>query len=338
MDVFTAWLEFGFALLLITAAGSQLARYGDIIATRTGLGATWVGLVLVATVTSLPELITGMSAVILTEAPDIAVGTLLGSCVFNLMIIVVLDFLMRDETIYQRASREHILSAAFGIILIGVVGFSVLLAGQGRGIAIGHVGIYAPIVLGIYVMSVRTVFHYDRDRPMAVGDSKLESQDQPSLRSVWIRYGIAGLVVVGTGIWLPFVGERMGAAMSLDETFVGSLFIALATSLPELVVTIAAIRLGSFDLAMGNLLGSNLFNILILVPEDLAYSNGPILEFVSPLHTISAVSAMVMTGIAVVGLIDRPERRAILRVTWVSLSLLLIYLLNFYVLYLYGGA
>jgi cation:H+ antiporter len=337
MDVFTAWVEFGLALLLITAAGSQLARYGDIIATRTGLGATWVGLVLIATVTSLPELITGMSAVLLTEAPDIAVGTLLGSCVFNLMIIVVLDFLMRGETIYQRVSSEHILSAAFGVILIGVVGFSVLLAGQGRGIAIGHVGIYTPIILGVYLMSLRTVFQHDDGDLVTVGERTPDSQDPRSLHSAFIRFGVAGLVVVGAGIWLPFVGERMAASMGVDETFVGSLFIALATSLPELVVTIAAIRLGSFDLAMGNLFGSNLFNLLILVPEDLAYTNGPILEFVSPLHTISAVSAMVMTGIAMVGLIDRPKRRAVLRITWASLALLSIYLLNFYVLYLYGS-
>ena len=118
------WFEFGVALVVIGVAGSRLARYGDTIGERTGLGGTWVGLMLVATVTSLPELVTGLSAVTLADEPDIGVGTLLGSCVFNLVIIVILDFLLRGESVYARVSQDHVLSATFGILMIGLVGFS----------------------------------------------------------------------------------------------------------------------------------------------------------------------------------------------------------------------
>ena len=337
MSEVAVWVEFGLALLLIGVSGSRLARNGDVIAARTGLGGTWIGLVLVATVTSLPEFITGMSAVILADAADIAVGTLLGSCVFNLVIIVILDFLLRGEPFYSRVSRDHILSAAFGIILIGVVGFSVLLAGQGRGFALGHVGLYAPIILIVYLMSMRTVFRFDRRHPPSDAVEELRRDEDLSLRTASIRYAQAAIVVIAVGVWLPFVGERLALVLEVGETFIGSLLIALATSLPEVVVTVAAVRLGAFNLAMGNLFGSNLFNILILVPEDIAFTSGPILEAVSPLHTISAVSAIVMTGIAVVGLTYRPRHRAFVRLSWVNLFLLSIYLLNFYVLFLYGA-
>ena len=109
-----------------------------------------------------------------------------------------------------------------------------------------------------------------------------------------------------------------------------------ALRLPELVVTVAAVRLGAFNLAVANLFGSNLFNLIVIVPEDLLYTEGSILAAVSPVHTISAVSAIVMTGIAVVGLEYRPRRRLFQTISWASLFLLSIYLLNFYVLYLYG--
>ena len=85
------WLQFILCVVIITIAGIKLSQYGDAIADKTGLGGTWIGVILLATVTSLPELVTGISAVTYANAPDIAVGDVLGSCVFNLLIIVILN-------------------------------------------------------------------------------------------------------------------------------------------------------------------------------------------------------------------------------------------------------
>src|SRR3990170_5747354 len=125
--VVSAWLEFALCAVLIGYAGTKLSRYGDVIADKTGLGGAWIGLALMATVTSLPELVTGISSVALVDAPDIAVGNVLGACIINLTMIVILDLLHREESIYSRASQGHILSAGFGIIMAGFVGFSVLM-------------------------------------------------------------------------------------------------------------------------------------------------------------------------------------------------------------------
>src|SRR5574341_1134667 len=97
------WLEFAACAGLIGYAGSRLSRYGDVIADKTGLGGTWIGLVLLATVTSLPELATGISSVTAAGVPNIALGDALGSTVFNLVLIVMLDFLHRGESVYTRA-------------------------------------------------------------------------------------------------------------------------------------------------------------------------------------------------------------------------------------------
>lgn len=117
----------------------------------------------------------------------------------------------------------------------------------------------------------------------------------------------------------------------------GTLFVAFATSVPELVVTLAAVRLGALDMAIGNLLGSNLFDMLLVAIDDLFYTPGPILAEVSPAHAISAMSALVMTGLAIVGLYYRPRGRVLRTAGWVSLALFVIYLLNAYVLFLHGG-
>lgn len=113
------WLEFALCAFLIGAAGPELSRSGDIIADKTGISGNWIGLILLGAVTSLPELVTGVSAVTIANTPNIAVGDIFGSCVFNLLILVAIDFMYRETPVYRRAHQGHILSAGFGVILIG---------------------------------------------------------------------------------------------------------------------------------------------------------------------------------------------------------------------------
>ncbi|HAU57484.1 MAG TPA: cation transporter, partial [Comamonadaceae bacterium] len=120
-------------------------------------------------------------------------------------------------------------------------------------------------------------------------------------------------------------------------SFVGSLFVAMATTLPELAVTLSALRLGALDMAIGNLLGSNLFNVTIVAVDDLFYRPGVLLADVSLVHAVTASSAIVMTGLAVVGLFFRPRDRVLRAVGSVSVGLAMVYLLNTYVVFLHGA-
>ncbi|HEY5682326.1 MAG TPA: hypothetical protein VIR61_01450 [Sulfuricaulis sp.] len=335
--VVIAWLEFFLCASLIAVAGTKLSRYGDIIADKTGLGGAWIGLALMATVTSLPELVTGVSAVALADAPDIAVGNVLGACIINLTMIVFLDLLAREESIYTRASQGHILSAGFGIIMAGFVGFSVLFSQHGEAMSLYYVGAYTPLLLLLYAVAMRTLFRYERSQRAEAVEERVERYPHITLRDALIRYALAASVVVAAGLWLPYVGRDIAQAMAWQETFVGTLFVALATTLPEIVVTISALRIGALDLAISNLLGSNLFNLVIIAIDDIVFIRGPLLSYVSPLHAVSALSAVMMSGVAVVGLFYRPRTRVIKTVGWASLLLLSLYLLNTFFLYLYGG-
>ena len=330
------WLQFGACVVVIGLAGPELCRSGDVIAEKTGLPGSWIGLVLLASVTSLPELVIGVSAVTIAGAPDIAVGDAFGSCVFNLLLLVLLDFLQRGESVYRRARVGHVLSAGFGVVLIGFAGMNVLLYGRGLGFAIGHVGGYTPVILLLYALAVRTVFGYERTHLGDLAEDLAERYPTLTLRGALLRYGIGAAAIVAAGVWLPFVAADLADAMGWRTTFVGTLFVAAVTSLPELVVTISALRIGALDMAIANLLGSNLFNMAIIAVDDLVFTKGPLLAHVSPIHAVSAMSAVVMTGIAIIGLMYRPRVRVFRAVGWVSLGLFVIYLLNSYVLYIHG--
>lgn len=330
------WLEFAVCVALIGVAGPELCRSGDVIAEKTKLSGSWVGLVLIASVTSLPELIVGASAVAVAGEPNIAVGDAFGSTVFNLLILVVLDFLQRGESVYRRVRLGHVLSAGFGIVLIGFTGMNILLHGHGLDLAFGHIGLYTPVILLVYALAMRTVFSYEREHREEFAEEMAERYPKMSLRNALLRYAAGAVVIVGAGTWLPFVAGDLATIMGWQTSFVGTLFVAAATSLPELVVTLSALRIGALDMAISNLLGSNLFDMAIVAIDDILYVKGPILSHVSPIHAVSAMSAVVMTGIAVIGLLYRPRMRVFKAVGWVSLGLFVMYLLNSYVLYIQG--
>jgi len=289
-----------------------------------------------ATVTSLPELITGISSVVFAGTPDIAAGDVLGSCVFNLLIIVILDYMHRPASVYSNASQGHILSAAFGVMLIGITGFNILLSSKGNNLHFFHIGLYTPVILVFYFIAMRTVFRYEKIQMAKF--AVLEEDQYPglSLQQAVIRYLVAASLVVFAGSFLPFIGKEIAQQMGWYESFVGTLLVAFATSLPEVVVTLAALRLGAVDMAIGNLFGSNIFNICILAIDDLFFLKGPLLQHVSATHAVSAFSAMMMTGVAIVGLFYRTETRVFKLVGWASIFLFCAYILNTYILFLYG--
>ena len=115
------WLKFAACLAIILFAGTKLAQYGDAIAEKTGLGRIWIGLLLLAAITSMPELVTGVSAAALVKIPDLAVGNLLGSCLFNLVILAVMDIMYRPAPVLSQASPRHLISGSIGILLASLV-------------------------------------------------------------------------------------------------------------------------------------------------------------------------------------------------------------------------
>lgn len=182
---------------------------------------------------------------------------------------------------------------------------------------------------------MRSLYRYEQAQVSGYVEDRVELYPDISLKQAVQGYGVAALAVVAAGIWLPFIAKDLATAMAWEQSFVGTLLVATITSAPEVAVTVAALRIGAVDLAIGNLFGSNLFNIAILAIDDLVYLPGPLFADVSTAHAASAFSAMMMSGLAVVGLVLRPVSRIFRTVSWVSLLLLIIYLVNTLFIYLY---
>jgi len=327
------WLKFAACVCVIGVAGVRLSRYGDALATLTGLSRNWVGLILVATVTSLPELVTGMSAVTVAAAPDIAVGDVLGSCVFNLAILALIDLVYREKVMYCVAASEHVLSAGFGVILLAGVALVLVLATQGQIPTIGHVSLASVAILGLYLVAMRAIYKAEQRQASSQVTAR---RSEMTLKTALLGYGVSSAVIVGAGIWLPFIGVELAQIMGWSNSFVGTLFVAFATSVPELATTWGALRIGAIDMALGSLLGSNLFDVVILALDDFAYLPGAIYQQVSPIHAVTAITACMMSGAVVVALAYRPVSRVWHTASWASLSLLAMYLLNAVIQYRHG--
>ncbi len=327
------WTGFLVCTAVIVYAGTKLSAYGDIIAEKTGLGRAWIGVVLMASVTSLPELVTGISSVTYADVPDIAVGDVLGSCVFNMLIIAILDSMHRSAPISTRAHQGQVLSAAFGILLLGMVCVSMTVREY---IApIGWIGFYSILFIMVYLIGIRLVYSYEKRKIAEFMKEMAEDLHyrNVSTKSAVIHYMVNALVVVLAAMFLPKIGEGIAVSTGLGQTFVGSILIAVSTSLPEIVVSIAAVRMGAVDLAIGNLFGSNIFNIFILGLDDIFFVKGPLLSSASPNHIISALSAMVMTSIAIIGLTYRAEKKRLF-VAWDAIGIFIVYAANVLLLYI----
>lgn len=316
------WLLLLFALcaVVIARAGFVLSQSADQLAQAYGWGRGWVGMALLATITSLPELASGVSAVACIGAPNLAVGNALGACLFNLAFLVVVDTVQRRQPMYREAGATHLLTAGFGVVMLGFVAFS-LLAGQ-QAPALWHVGVYSPVLLGLYLLALRAVHRHERALAARPDPAPATPQGVAHRHRLWRRFaGAAGLVLIA-GSALPGVADGLAQWSGLSRSFIGTVLVAGVTTLPEMAVTLGALRLGALDMAIGNLLGSNLFNVLILSVDDLAYAHGPLLAAADPVHAGTAVAAVIMSGLVIVGLMLRPQGRVLRVMSWISVGLI----------------
>lgn len=319
------WLQFAGTALVIVLAGVRLARYGDVLGEKSGLGRSWIGVVVLAATTSLPELFTGFGATALATLPDIAVGDVLGSCMFNLLILSMMDAL-QPEPLSARAHQGHAISIGFGLLLIGVAGMG-LIVGE-RVPTFGWVGVYSPALIVLYFVSMRVIFtHEQHRRARETAEVAEELQyGEITFRSAVIHYALAAVVVIAAALWLPQLGGELARRTGLGEAFVGSLFVALTTSLPEIVVSLAAVRIGSVDLGIGNVLGSNLFNLLILGLDDIFYREGPLLAAAAGSHSITLTAIVMMNSLFLIGLTYKVIKKRFV-VTWDTGAMAAVYIL-----------
>lgn len=288
--------------LVIVAAGIVLARTSDAIAARTGLGRSIAGVVLLAGATSLPELSVGWSAVRI-GAVDLTLGELLGSCLINLLILALLDFATRSKSgMLSRIAAAHALSAIVTILLVGTLLLGLLIP---IGVQVLRLGPVSWALILIYLFGIRLIY---LDQWMSAAVTETEPTMPQTLWKPLSGYLLAAAATFFAAPQLALTAELLAQQTGLGETFFGAAFVGGITSLPEFVATLTALRLGAVDLAVGNILGSNSFNIFIIAVVDLA-DPAPILSGASGVHAITAVAVIIVTAVVALGLLYRAEKR-----------------------------
>jgi len=310
--------------ILIVWGGSRLSKYGDAIAELTGVGKAWFGLVLMAAVTSLPELFTGIGSAAIFNTPDIAVGDVMGSCAFNLLILAILDYFMPQKPLLSIVTKSHAVAGFFSIFLVTVVVITILLGS--RIPLIGWFSSASVLLVALYFFAIYIIFKNERQQP-AAGNTN-PAAHPVSLNTAVIRYALFAGVVITGALVLPYFAGHLATRLGLSQSFVGTLLVAVTTSLPELAVAITAVRIGSVNIAVGNLLGSNIFNMLILGLDDFFYLPGSLLGAANPNHALSGLATLLMTAVAGIGIMySTPVKRFALGLDAIALIILYVILL-----------
>jgi cation:H+ antiporter len=313
-------------------SGTRLSLYGDKIGELTGMGRAWIGLILMASVTSLPELITGISSVTLIKAPNLAAGDIFGSCMFNLLILSILDSRIR-KPLFSSVKSSHIVAAIFGIILLAVAGLSIYLAQETPSIL--WFSSFTLILFAIYLVAIWGIFNYEYAAMIENPDPVvLKSTVEPGeLNKVIWGYVIHAFIVIGAALFLPYFGVIIAEYSGLSNSFFGTLFLAAATSFPELVVSLAALKIGALDMAVGNLLGSNVFNMFILGIDDVFYREGSLFKSISQSHLFSVFMIILMSAIVGLGLLFKPKKKQVWLLSLDTFIIVILYLIV--IIYLY---
>ncbi len=314
--------------LLLVGAGAAillLSRFlvssADVIAFRTGIGRSFAGVLMLATATSLPELVTGISSIRLVGEPDLAVGDAFGSNLVNLVIIGILDLSWRNGPILAAVGRGPILVGLFGIGVISVT-IAAMAAHNTFEFAAGWP--ISPLSLLLFAVFLAGMFMiYRQGGPTEEPDA---SQLDMTMKRASAIYTATMLGIVAAGVILAITGERVADAMGWETSFVGTQFLAISTSLPELAASYAAIRIAAPELAISNVLGSNLFNMgFVIFLDDAAYTQGPIWNGIAQIHQLTAAFAVLMTIIAIAALMKTNRDVRPRRFTWEAVSLIGLY-------------
>lgn len=323
------------AAAAVWAAGTRLARHADDFARATGLGRAMLGMLLLGGVTSLPELAVAVTAT-LGGAPLLTVNDILGSAAINVLILALADAAFGRGALTSTPGHPQVLlQGTLSVILLVFVAAAVI---AGDRLLLG-IGAWSWLLLLGYATAVRIVARAGRlhswvPDPAGPRHDEPPEPDMPaeSLGRLARRIALAGGVILAAGFVLAKTAEAIATQTGLGTSFVGAVLLALCTSLPEMSTALAAVRLKRYEMAIGDVFGTNLFNMTILVLVDALHPGPPVLQAAGPFAGFAAAMAAVMTLLFLVGALERRDR-TLWRMGMDSLAVVAVYAGGVVVLY-----
>lgn len=296
---------------VVWLAGTRLTHLVDQLADVTGMGKGFAGLLLLGGITSLPEVATVGTAAAAGN-PALAINNLLGSASINVLLLAVGDIFFGREALTSRAARPVTL-------MQGVLGM-MLMAGVALAATVGdltvpglQVGVGALLLAGGCIFALRLSARFEGkhlwDAVDPPQEDMLETERPERSRSRLLALiGAAGLTILIAGSVLALSADAIAAQSGLGNSLVGFVLLGFGTSLPELSSIFAALKLRRYELAIGDIFGTNLFNILLILLADATHRSGAVLGETGAFEVAGAILAVLMTGIFVTGLLERRDR------------------------------
>lgn len=322
------------AAAVVWFAGSRLARYADAIAGKTGLGRVALGMLLLGGVTSLPE-ITIATTSTLQGTPLLSITDVLGSAALNVVILAVADAAFgRGALTGIQGSSRVMLQGVLGIVIMAL-SIGAYIAGD---VLIFGVGAWSWLMLCVYLTSIFILTRSREEEAWEPSEEVGQRQRTPneaeehSLRRLGLQTAAAAVAIMIAGVLLAQTGQALAEQSGLGLGFFGAVFLACATSLPEVSTTIETVRRKQYEMAISSIFGTNLFNVTIIVLVDALHPGEPVLPEVGRSASVGALIGIVLTAIFLVGLIER-RNRVFLRMGYDSIAVLLAYAGGLVVLY-----
>lgn len=263
------YFQYLILVILVVILSLFLSKYVDALDKKTNLSGALIGGVLLAAVTSLPEFMTSLTAIFWLDEPDLVQGNVFGSNVFNLSIIGCCIILFATKFKNSTLSKSHLTTGIFTLAMFLICFFGMKTQST-LNLGITQVNYATIFILILYVINI--IKMKDDSSPSSDGDDTLNL----TVKQVMIRFSICTVLLIFFSMLLTNVADKINSALNLGSTVGGAIFLGIATSLPELTSSFNLVRLGNFNAAFGNVIGSNLFNFTILAIADLFYSKGNI--------------------------------------------------------------
>jgi cation:H+ antiporter len=326
------WLLFLISAAIVVVVADRLAKYGDVIAVRTNLGGLLMGTIFMAAATSLPEFMTAISA-FRAGAPDLAAGNFYGSNMVNILLLALVDMVNYRVPLLRRMAITHTVTAVLGMMLMVL---SIIFIMADIETTIGWVGVDSLVLIALYFAGVWLIQQANSRVSGARPKNVVVSDDFPSLTKGLIGFIIAAAILVLVVPQLVQASAEIAIITGLGDSFVGVSLLSIVTSLPELLAALAAVRMGAFDLAVGNIFGSIVFNMLGLGVADFFYTEGRLLGAIDPGFALVGLLGLLLTTMALMANLARIERK-ILFIEVDAIAIIIAYLAGMYMLFLRPG-
>jgi cation:H+ antiporter len=326
------WITFFLSAAVVVIAAIKLAEYGDVIAVRTRLGGVFVGTIFLAGATSLPELIASVSS-FQAGVPNLAAGNLFGSNMVNMLLLALVDLMTFQVPLMRKIAINHALTATLTTILMLMAAIAIMADFHST---IGWVGTDSLVIILIYFGGVWLIQREANGPSSVPAPVAVEPGPEfPSLLKGIIGFSVSATVLVLVVPLLVNASSEIAVITGMGTGFVGTAILSVITSLPELLAAIAAVRIGAYDMAVGNLFGSSVFNMLGVGVADLFYVDGRFLAAIDPNFALVALLGMLLTNMALLGNLARVERK-ILFLELDTLAIILVYIFGMYLLFSRG--